>query len=74
MEAPPVLQVEICIEGCLDQHWSEWFEGLDISYLEDRTLLSGSLADQTALYTLLARLYRLGLSLEIALIFDEGLN
>jgi hypothetical protein len=63
MEAPPVLQVEICIEGCLDQHWSEWFEGLDISYFEDQTLLSGSLADQTALYTLLARLYRLGLSL-----------
>jgi len=67
-----VLQVEICIEGCLDQHWSEWFEGLDISYLEDRTLLSGSLADQTALYTLLARLYRLGLSLVSVIVHPGG--
>jgi hypothetical protein len=63
-EGMPVLQVEICIEGCIDQHWSEWFEGLAISYLEEkRTLLSGLVMDQTALYTLLSRLYRLGLPL-----------
>jgi hypothetical protein len=64
MEGMPVLNVEICVEGWIDQHWSEWFEGLEISYLEEqRTLLSGMVVDQTALYTLIARLYRLGLPL-----------
>ncbi len=59
-----MLQVEICIQGQIDQGWSEWFEGMQISYLEDeRTLLSGVLVDQTALYTLIARLYRLGIPL-----------
>jgi hypothetical protein len=60
-----VIQVQIIILDRLDQHWSEWFEGLNISYLEgDRTLMSGIIMDQTALYTLLDRLYRLGLPLE----------
>ena len=63
-EGKLVLQVEICIQGRIDQNWSEWFEGLDISYLEDeRAILSGVVNDQTALYTLIARLYRLGLPL-----------
>ena len=63
-EGIPVLKVEICIQGRIDQNWSEWFEGLDISYLEhERALLSGVVKDQTALYTLIARLYRLGLPL-----------
>lgn len=60
-----MIQVQIIILDRLDQHWSEWFEGLNISYLEgDRTLMSGIIMDQTALYTLLDRLYRLGLPLE----------
>jgi hypothetical protein len=59
-----VLKVEICVQGRIDQNWSEWFEGLDISYLEhERALLSGVVVDQAALYTLIARLYRLGLPL-----------
>jgi hypothetical protein len=59
-----MLQVEICIQGRIDQSWSEWFEGLHISYLDDeRALLSGVVVDQTALYTLISRLYRLGLPL-----------
>ena len=63
-EGKLVLQVEICIQGRIDQNWSEWFEGLDISYLEDEhAILSGAVNDQTALYTLIARLYRLGLPL-----------
>jgi hypothetical protein len=59
-----VLRVEISIEGRIDQGWSEWFEGLEISYPEhERALLSGVVVDQTALYTLLSRLYRLGIPL-----------
>jgi len=59
-----VLQVEICIQGWIDQDWSEWFEGLHISYLDgERALLTGVVTDQTALFTLIARIYRLGLPL-----------
>ena len=59
-----MIKVEICVQGRIDQNWSEWFEGLDISYLEHEcALLSGMVVDQAALYSLIARLYRLGLPL-----------
>ena len=62
--------VEIRVRGRIDEHWSDWFEGLTITYTEvgpggpgSETLLSGSVADQAALYGLLANLGALGLSL-----------
>jgi hypothetical protein len=68
----PVIRVEISVEGRIDQGWSEWFEGLDISYQEQgHALLSGVVVDQTALYTLLSRLYRLGIPLVSVKTFKE---
>jgi hypothetical protein len=59
-----MIQVEISVEGRIDQGWSDWFEGLNISYPDQEcALLSGAVVDQTALYTLLSRLYRLGIPL-----------
>jgi hypothetical protein len=59
-----LLKVEICIQGWIDQGWTEWFEGMHISYLEGgRALLTGVVEDQTALFTLLSRIYRLGIPL-----------
>ncbi len=55
---------EIKIKGCLDQHWSEWFAGLQMTYLEgSTTLLSGRLPDQEALLGLLERIRDLNLTL-----------
>jgi hypothetical protein len=55
---------EIKIKGPLDRHWSEWFAGLKLTYLEeDETLLSGSLPDQAALHGLLERIRDLNLIL-----------
>jgi hypothetical protein len=51
-----MLYVEIRIEGGLDEHWSSWFEDLAIAPAEAGTLLVGLVADQAALYGLLARL------------------
>ena len=55
---------EIKIKGHLDQRWSEWFAGLELSYLGgDMTLLSGPLSDQAALHGLLERIRDLNLTL-----------
>jgi hypothetical protein len=55
---------EIKIKGHLDQRWSEWFAGLQVTHLAgDETLLSGSLPDQAALHGLLERVRDLNLTL-----------
>jgi hypothetical protein len=57
-------QVEIRVKGRIDQQWSQWFDGIEVSYSgEDETLLSGPVRDQTALYSMLSRLRDLGLPL-----------
>jgi 8-oxo-dGTP diphosphatase len=60
----PMLAVEIVIAGQISEQWSEWFEGLDISYpFPTHTALTGQVVDQAALHGLLSRLWDLGLSL-----------
>ena len=55
---------EILVQGQLDACWSEWLEGMSITPLDSGdTLLSGSLADQSALYGLLNRLRDMNLRL-----------
>jgi hypothetical protein len=54
---------EIRVDGVLDDHWADWFGGLQVSTDGTQTVISGSLADQPALHGLLARLRDLGLSL-----------
>ena len=57
-------RVEICIEGQLDETWSEWFEGFTVSQTEqNQTILVGEFPDQAALYGLIAKLRDLGLTL-----------
>ena len=57
-------RTEIRVKGQLDRAWSDWFEGLAITHTEaNETLLIGPVADQAALYGLLAKLGDLGLPL-----------
>ena len=55
---------EICLQGHLDAQWTDWFDGLSIS-LEGNgiTRLTGQIADQAALYGLLAKIRDLGIPL-----------
>ena len=56
--------VEIRVKGHIDEHWSDWFEGMTIRHTEqDETILLGTVIDQAALYGVLAKLRNLGLSL-----------
>ena len=73
-----MLKIEIHIKGCINEQWSKWFDGLAISHSDDETVLSGPMADSSALYGIIARLRDLGLQLtsvnseEIKENFHEG--
>ena len=55
---------EIRVKGCLEQTWSDWFDGLSIVTQDnDETLLTGLVIDQSALHGLLAKISKLGLPL-----------
>ncbi len=55
---------EIRIQGHLDEHWSEWFDGLDITYdIDDNTVLRGPLVDEAALHGVLIKVRDLALPL-----------
>jgi hypothetical protein len=55
---------EIRIQGHLDQHWSEWFDGLDITYdVDDNTVLRGPLLDEAALHGVLIKVRDIALPL-----------
>ena len=64
----------IRVKGCLDQKWSDWFDGFAITPQPgDTTLLAGPVADQAALHGLLARIRDLGLPLlSVARVADDS--
>ena len=55
---------EIRVKGHLDERWSEWFDGLQITTLENgEAMLSGEIVDQAALHGLLNKVRDLNLPL-----------
>jgi hypothetical protein len=61
----------IQVEGELDRTWSEWLDGFSVRTQEDGlTLLVGEVVDQSALHGLLARLHRLGLTLQLVVLVN----
>jgi len=68
---PPV---EIRVKERLDAQWAEWLGGFAITYTEqNETVLTGSIADQAALYGLIAKLRDLGAEI-LAIQFGESLS
>ena len=66
MESEHVRQevYQIVVKGHLDSEWSEWFDGLTITLVgSGETILTGPLADQTALHGVLIKIRDLGLPL-----------
>ena len=56
---------EIRLEGTLDQHWTAWFEGLQVTTEGSQTVISGPLPDQPALHGVLIKVRDLGLCLDL---------
>jgi hypothetical protein len=62
--ATMALQYQITVKGRLDEDWSDWFDGLQITHdAGGNTVLTGAVRDQTALYGLIAKARDLGLAL-----------
>jgi hypothetical protein len=60
------------IKGRIDPHWSTWFEDLQVEHTDQgETILRGTVADQCALYGLLARPRDPGLQL-LSVICEEN--
>ena len=58
------MKYEIRIEDGLDERWTAWFDGMQITNeLGGVTVISGVVADQCALHGLLAKVRDLGLPL-----------
>jgi hypothetical protein len=57
-------QVEIRVDGHLDEDWIDWLDGLSPIHTEQgETILAGMVKDQAALYGLIAKLRDLGVKL-----------
>lgn len=59
---------QIKVQGRLDRKWSDWFNGLAITYQTGRdgdpvTMLTGAIVDQAALYGMLSKIRDLNLHL-----------
>ena len=55
---------EIRVLAVLDDHWSSWFEGMQLRHVHaGETIIAGPVADQAALHGLLAKVRDLGLPL-----------
>jgi hypothetical protein len=66
---------QIRVRGHLGASWSAWFEGWHISNEDDGdAVLTGPVADQTALHGLLNRVRDLGLPLVAVARIDEGVT
>ena len=62
-KAQPMIY-QIRIKGHLGRHWTDWFEGLTITALDNgETLLAGPVLDQAALHGLLRKVRDVGMPL-----------
>jgi hypothetical protein len=57
---------EIRVDGHLDQRWSDWFEGMELTQAFNQngspiTVLTGTIVDQAALHGILASIRDIGI-------------
>lgn len=66
------MRYEICVGASLDRTWSRWFDGMELEPVDDqRTRLTGHVADQAALHGVLAQIRDLGLEVISVVRIDQ---
>jgi hypothetical protein len=63
----------IKIQDHLDEKWKDWFEGMEINYDGDNTIITGKLKDEAHLHGILNQIRDLNLKL-ISVNSDEKEN
>jgi hypothetical protein len=57
-------RIEIRVKEQMDERWADWLEGLAIQHADSgETILTGSVADQAALFGLMTKLRNMGVTL-----------
>jgi len=64
-------KTQIIVKGHLDKKWEETFEGMEITYENDNTIITGIIIDDAKLYGFLNLIRDLNLKLISAKILDE---
>jgi len=54
---------QIKIQGLVDQRWSDWFNGMEMTFENDITLLTGAVPDQPKLRGILSKVWDMNLQL-----------
>ena len=62
----------IRVRGRLAPRWSDWFDGFQMSYHNDETVLTGPVVDQSALHGVLAKIRDLGLPILLVENMEPG--
>ena len=62
-DAPEKSVYQIKVQGRLDERWSGCFNGMVLTWQSDATILTGPVADQSALRGILSKLWDLNLVL-----------
>ncbi len=58
-----VQKTQIKIQGCIDQKWKDWFDGMDIISDGSTSTLTGNLKDDTSLFGIINKIRDLNLTL-----------
>jgi len=56
-------KIEIRVHGHLDEKWKNWFAGLDITYDNETTIISGYSTDESFMHGILNKIRDLNLVL-----------
>ena len=67
-------KIVIKIKGLLDENWKEWFDGMDICYEGDLTVLSGEITDKAFMHGILNRIRDLNLKLISVDIIEDSVK
>lgn len=64
-------KVEIVVKGLINQNWSEWFDGFELTHADGLSILKGPVRDQAELRGILTMLADLALELISVIVFSE---